>query len=48
MLQLLEFLHVGVGFELNGERVSAELFVFFFFKSSIQLNHYLGQLGVTR
>lgn len=31
MLQLLEFLHVGVGFELNGERVSAELFVFFFF-----------------
>lgn len=31
MLQLLEFLHLGVGFELNGERVSAQLFVFFFF-----------------
>ena len=47
MLQLLEFLHLGVGFELNGECLHNFLY-FFFFKSSIQLNHYLGQLGVTR
>ena len=46
MLQLLEFLHLGVGFELNGECLHN--FLYFFFKSSIQLNHYLGQLGVTR
>ena len=37
MLQLLDFLHLGVGFELNGERVHN--FLYFFFKSSIQLDH---------
>lgn len=30
MLQLLDFLHLGVGFELNGERVHN--FLYFFFK----------------